>query len=78
MLIKRHLSHEEAEDFHFAQICCILANAFRDANQHPLPFKVEDFMLSRAEKRVREQTPEDMLAIVSAINYSLGGKVINN
>ena len=35
-------------------------------------------MLSRAEKRVREQTPEDMLAIVKAINYTLGGKVIDN
>jgi hypothetical protein len=34
-------------------------------------------MISRAQK-VREQTPEDMLTIVEAINSALGGKVIEN
>jgi hypothetical protein len=38
---------------------------------------VDDFMLSRVSK-VREQTPEDMLTIVEAINSALGGQVIEH
>ncbi len=34
-------------------------------------------MLSRVPE-TREQTPEDMLMIVKAINSALGGKVIEN
>jgi hypothetical protein len=35
-------------------------------------------MLSRVSRKAREQTPEDMLTIVTAINSALGGKVVEN
>jgi hypothetical protein len=77
-LCKQHLAHEEAEDFRSAQIACLFANAFRDQKKRRSPFTIDDFMPSRAAEPKRNQTPEEMLTVVMAINAALGGKVIEN
>lgn len=56
------------DDYRAALICAVIANCHRDPKSQPL--KPADFM----PQKKREQTPEDMYAMVKAINAVCGGK----
>ncbi len=59
---------EERVDCRAALICAVLANCHRDPKSRPL--RPADFM----PRKRRQQTPEDMFAMVKALNALYGGK----
>ena len=54
-----------------ALLCAVIVNMHRDPKSTPA--KVEDFMPGRERK---EQTPDEMLAVVRLLNAAHGGKVV--
>jgi hypothetical protein len=58
-----------------AMITCTIANCYRDIKKHPRPFQPEDFMpdFDGEKPRKKQQTWQEQLAIVEALNASFGG-----
>jgi hypothetical protein len=73
VLIKRHILNQKQQDSHFALICAVQANIYRDPKKHP-PFTIEDFM--PGERKVKKQTPGEQLEIIRIWNKMFGGKEI--
>lgn len=53
-----------------------MANAYRDPKKKRQPFKVEDFMPKK--QTVKQQSPEDLMAMMRAWNAALGGTEVIN
>lgn len=69
-LLKRRSIELERQDFHAAQICCTLANIFRDKKSKA--YQPADFMPN--PKRKTKQTPDQMLEIVKGWQAFYGKK----
>jgi len=72
-LMDRRRRDLEMRDLQFAQIAQILANAFRDQKKRRQPYKTKDFLVL-ASPKPKEQTPEEIVSIVEALNAAFGGK----
>jgi len=59
---------------HTAMVCTMMFNLWRGPKTPPA--KVEDFMPGKHESK--EQTPEQMLAIVRMLNAAHGGNISEN
>ena len=73
-ILERKNLDEQRQDYRFAQIACILANANRDPKKKRKPYKVQDFMITKQQKQKREQTPEEIMSMVEMLNAAFGGK----
>jgi hypothetical protein len=67
-ICEAHGTKEERLDYRAALICAVLANCHR--NPKAKPFQPRDFM----PQKQHEQTPEDMMAMIRALNAVLGGE----
>ena len=72
-LCQRRQQEIEHHDFMLAQLCCLMANLWSDKHD----FKPEDFMPRKAESS-KEQTPEEMLAVIQYVDAAMQGKRIKN
>lgn len=74
-LVSRHIIHQEREDYRAALVCSVLANVNRDEKKRRQPFTPEDFMPGKARPQ-KQQTTDDMLNTVKALNAAPGGGVV--
>ena len=58
-------------------VASVIANVNRDPKHKPEPFTPQDFMPQKAEAE-KEQTPNDVLAILRIWNAAVGGTEIIN
>ena len=70
----------ERSDYRAALVCTVIANANRDPAKKKDPFTTDDFMpqtgaKKQSPKQSKEQTPDQMLAVVRMWNAALGGNV---
>lgn len=68
-LMKRHNAEQERRDLRAALICSVIANVNRDPKKGK-SYQPKDFM----PKKRQQQTPEQMLQTVKALNRLYGGK----
>lgn len=73
MLADEYEKQEQRADARAALVASVVANTFRSRKQ---PFGIDDFMLFSPKKKKREQTTEEMLQVVIALNKAFGGKVV--
>ncbi len=69
---------EQVMQRQLATIAMILANVYRDRDEHPKLYEIKDFLpasekdgMSEPEKK--QQSWQDQLAMVTVINAALGG-----
>jgi len=62
---------EERADLRMAMLASLIANVNRDKKRRPNPFLPKDFMPKFEHE---EQTPDQQLAFVEALNAMFGGK----
>ena len=65
---------QEIHDRRAAQICCSIYEVNRNRKKRAQPYKVEEFMPRRKERK--NQTPEQMERIIRELNRAYGGEVI--
>ncbi len=59
---------QEMENWRAAEICCVLANLYRDPKKHPEPYKIADFMpVFESRLESEDPDPEQLLDKVKAI-----------
>jgi hypothetical protein len=59
-----------------ARICTIIANANRDSKKKPRPFKEDDFMPKKVEKKKKKMSVNQMATMLKTITIAYGGKVV--
>lgn len=72
-LIERYKNNQDWLNYRSALICAVMANIWRDSKRRA--FIPDDFM---PKEKVRQQSPEQMLATVKLLNTALGGKVLED
>lgn len=72
-LIERYKNNQDWLNYRSALICAVMANMWRDSKRQA--FTPDDFM---PKEKVRQQSPEQMLATVKLLNTALGGRVLED
>jgi len=69
-LSERHKDNQDWLNYRAALICAVMANMWRDSKTKP--YTPDDFMPT---KKVKHQTPEQMLVTVKILNAAFGGNI---
>lgn len=71
--IKGYFKREKNKSERIAAVMALVANIYRNTKKRPKPYTIQDF-LGTSTKDKRQQTPEDMIAVMEMFVASMGGK----